>query len=41
MKRILPGRVMVDVEGLELNERDQRRLQHASCAGVILFEKLR
>ena len=39
MKRMLPGRVMVDVEGLELNERDLRRLQHASCAGVILFSR--
>jgi len=39
MKQMPPGRVMVDVEGLELTARDQRRLEHPSCAGVILFSR--
>ena len=39
MNLMPPGRVMVDVEGLELTLRDRRRLEHPSCAGVILFSR--
>ena len=39
MKRMPPGRVMVDLDGTELSARDRRRLQHPACAGVILFAR--
>ena len=39
MKRLPPGRVMLDVGGTELDAADRRRLQHRSCAGVILFAR--
>ncbi len=39
MKHLLPGRVMVDVAGLELTEQERRRLEHPTCAGVILFSR--
>ena len=39
MKQLPPGRIMVDLEGVELNERERRRLEHPACAGVILFSR--
>ena len=39
MKRLPPGRVMLDVGGIELKAADRHRLQHRSCAGVILFAR--
>jgi beta-N-acetylhexosaminidase len=39
MKQLPPGRIMVDLEGVELGERDRRRLEHPACAGVILFSR--
>lgn len=39
MTRMPPGRVMVDLEGVDLTGHDQRRLEHPSCAGVILFSR--
>jgi beta-N-acetylhexosaminidase len=39
MKQLPPGRIMVDVDGVELSERDRRRLEHPACAGVILFSR--
>jgi len=32
-----PGPVILDVEGLELNQRDQERISHPLTGGVILF----
>ena len=39
MRRLPPGRVMLDVGGTELEAADRRRLQHPNCAGVILFAR--
>ncbi len=39
MKCLPPGRIMVDVEGLELTTHDRCRLEHPACAGVILFAR--
>lgn len=36
---LLPGPVMVDVDGLELTEAEQRRLRHPQVGGVILFAR--
>ena len=33
------GPLMIDVEGLTLNEADKRRLQHPLVGGVILFSR--
>ena len=32
-----PGPVILDVEGLELNQRDQERISHPLTGGGILF----
>jgi beta-N-acetylhexosaminidase len=39
MKRLPPGRVMLDIGGTALDGNDRRRLQHPCCAGVILFTR--
>ncbi|MGD8477189.1 MAG: beta-N-acetylhexosaminidase [Burkholderiales bacterium] len=39
MKHLPPGRVMVDVAGLELSAHERRRLEQPACAGVILFSR--
>ena len=39
MKRLPPGRVMIDVAGLELAAHERRRLEEPACAGVILFAR--
>lgn len=39
MKRLPPGRVMVDIAGLELTVQERRRLEQPACAGVILFSR--
>jgi len=39
MKRLPPGRVMIDLESTELDAGDRLRLQHPACAGVILFTR--
>ena len=39
MKRLPPGRVMLDVGGTVLEAADRRRLQHPCCAGLILFAR--
>lgn len=39
MIRMPPGRVMIDLEGLELNAQDRQRLLQPACAGVILFSR--
>jgi beta-N-acetylhexosaminidase len=39
MIRLPPGRVMTDLEGIELTASDRKRLQHPGCAGVILFTR--
>lgn len=39
MKRLPPGRVMVDVGGFELTGHERRRLEQPACAGVILFTR--
>ncbi len=39
MKRMAPGRVMLDLAATGLDAADRRRLQHPCCAGVILFSR--
>jgi len=39
VKRLPPGRVMVDVAGLELSTNERHRLEEPACAGVILFSR--
>ena len=39
MKRLPPGRVMLDIDGTGLEAADRRRLEHPCCAGVILFAR--
>lgn len=39
MKHLAPGRIMVDLEGVELPAHERRRLEHPACAGVILFSR--
>ena len=39
MKRLAPGRVMLDVGSTVLDAADRRRLQHPHCGGVILFAR--
>ena len=36
-KNYSPGPVILDVEGLELNEQDKARIRHPLTGGVILF----
>ena len=39
MIRMPPGRVMIDLEGIELSAKDKDRLLQPACAGVILFSR--
>jgi len=39
MMQLPPGRVMVDIAGLELAEHERRRLEQPACGGVILFAR--
>ncbi len=39
MIQMPPGRVMIDLEGVELNAQDRQRLLEPACAGVILFSR--
>jgi beta-N-acetylhexosaminidase len=39
VKRLPPGRVMLDIGGTQLESTDRRRLQHPCCGGVILFAR--
>ena len=35
----MAGRVILDIAGFELTDRDRERLVHPRCAGVILFAR--
>ena len=39
MKRLPPGRVMIDLEGFEIGDAERSRLLHPACGGVILFTR--